>query len=297
VKSLGTKGETVFKEPGNRTIIKQDNRVFITRNETNTIQNFAPNAKSTPRGNGVNEIVYARPDGSRVFSEVDGNGRLLRRYRRDASGRDIVMLDNRKFYRNLAIGAGIGLVIGAAALALAPPAIAIPRHKYIVDYDRASDDDVYEALVAPPIERLERSYSLDEIRYNAPLRARVRRVDLDTITFETGSFAVDPAQYPRLERVARALGRAIEANPAEVFMIEGHTDAIGEPEDNLSLSDRRAESVARVLSEQFNIPIENLVTQGYGEQDLKVPTDGPERLNRRVAVRRITNLLNQESAN
>ena len=50
--------------------------------------------------------------------------------------------------------------------------------------------------------------------------------------------------------------------------------------------------MAQVLTEQFNVPPENLTTQGYGEQFLKVPTDGPERRNRRVTVRRITPLLN-----
>ncbi len=58
-------------------------------------------------------------------------------------------------------------------------------------------------------------------------------------------------------------------------MIEGHTDAVGNDVDNLSLSDRRAESVAVALTEQFQVPAENLVTQGYGEQYLKVPTQGP----------------------
>ena len=67
-----------------------------------------------------------------------------------------------------------------------------------------------------------------------------------------------------------------------MFLIEGHTDSVGEDVDNLSLSDRRAEAVAQVLSEEFNVPAENLTTQGYGEQHLKVPTDGPERRNRRV---------------
>ena len=45
-------------------------------------------------------------------------------------------------------------------------------------------------------------------------------------------------------------------------------------EDNLSLSDRRAESVAVALSQQFGVPAENLTTQGYGEQCLKVPAKG-----------------------
>ena len=87
----------------------------------------------------------------------------------------------------------------------------------------------------------------------------------------------------------------IEQNPREVFLIEGHTDAVGPDDDNLSLSDRRAESVAIALTQQFNVPPENLTTQGYGEQYLKIPTQGPERANRRVTVRRITPLLTGEA--
>ena len=45
------------------------------------------------------------------------------------------------------------------------------------------------------------------------------------------------------------------------------------------------------MTNQFGVPAENLATQGYGKQFLKIPTEGPERANRRVAVRRITPLL------
>jgi len=68
---------------------------------------------------------------------------------------------------------------------------------------------------------------------------------------------------------------------------------VGSELDNLSLSDRRAESVAEILTETFGVPPENLVTQGYGEQFLKIPTQAAERANRRVAVRRITPLMAQ----
>ena len=51
--------------------------------------------------------------------------------------------------------------------------------------------------------------------------------------------------------------------------------------------------LAQVLTDVFRIPPENLVTQGYGEQFMKVDTQAPERINRRVAVRRITPLLSQ----
>ena len=179
----------------------------------------------------------------------------------------------------------------AIVLNLRPPRVTIPREKYIVDYDRRLDEDLVEALEAAPIEELERAYSLEEVRDNYELRARMRRVDLDAINFEFGAFEVTPDQYPKLERVARAMLRVLRRDPDAVFMVEGHTDAVGSDEDNLSLSDRRASSVAEILTETFGVPPENLVTQGYGEQYLKVDTQGPEPLNRRVTILNITRLL------
>ena len=83
----------------------------------------------------------------------------------------------------------------------------------------------------------------------------------------------------------------IDENPGEVFLIEGHTDAVGGAASNLALSDRRAESIALALTEIFGVPAENMIVQGYGERYLKVQTPDAEPLNRRVALRRITWLL------
>ena len=99
-----------------------------------------------------------------------------------------------------------------------------------------------------------------------------------------------------LATIAAAMNRAIKANPQEVFLIEGYTDAVGSDIDNLSLSDRRAQSVAAVMTQNFQVPPENLTTQGYGEQYLKVNTQNAARENRRVTVRRITPLLQQGTA-
>src|SRR5262249_23680726 len=98
-------------------------------------------------------------------------------------------------------------------------------------------------------------------------------------------------QIPKLQALAEAMLKVISENPSTVFMMEGHTDAVGSAEDNLSLSDRRAESVAEILTTNFNVPPENMVTQGYGEQYLRVQTAGPTRANRRVQVRNITGLM------
>ena len=284
---------TVIQEPGpgNRVIVKQDNRIIIHHDESERFRRLHRDARTERRPDGNNETFYVRSDGVRVVSVVDTHGRLVRRYRSDRDGREFSIIDNRRFLRNTGIAVGVGAIGLAVALNLPPPRVRIPREQYIVDYDRASDDDLYEALSAPPVEELERSYSLEEVRFNHELRQRMRRVDLDTITFEFGSWEVREDQFPKLERVAKAMRRLLERNPDEVFLIAAYTDAVGSDEDNLSLSDRRAEAVAQSLSEEFGIPAENLVTQGYGEQHLKIDTPGPEARNRRVEVQRITPLI------
>jgi outer membrane protein OmpA-like peptidoglycan-associated protein len=280
---------TIIQEPGNRVIVKQDSRFIIRHDEAERFR-ARPDARSERRADGIVATSYRRPDGARVFSEVDANGRLWRRYRRGPDGREVNIIDNRRFYRNVAIGVGV-VALGAVVLSLPPPRVTIPRERYIVEYERASDDDIYAALMEPPVEAMERAYSLEEVRDNYQLRDRMPRVDLDTITFEFGAWQITPEQYPRLERIARAMLRILRRAPDEVFMVEGHTDAVGSDVDNLSLSDRRASAVADVLTETFGVPPENLITQGYGKQFLKIDTLQAEPINRRVAVRRVTPLM------
>ena len=292
---------TVIREPDNRVIVRQDNKAFIIKNDSDRMARVAK-TRSLTRSDGTNVTIIQRPNNGSVYNVTDTNGQLVRRYRRNAQGQEQNIIDNRrrdKFGRNLALGVGIGAGVAVGALLfksivdVPPPRVDVPRRKYIVDYDQANDEDVYEAFSAPPVERLERRYTLDQVRATPRLREHMRRVDLNDINFDTGSWEVQESQYYKLERVARAMMRVIERDPNEVFMIEGYTDAVGSENDNLTLSDRRAESVAVILTEQFQVPPENLTTQGFGEEYLKVETDGPERLNRRVALRRITPLLSQ----
>ena len=237
--------------------------------------------------------VYRRPDGVEVITVTDANGNLLRRIRR-GYGQEVVLIDNRpRFGPRVGVGAavlGAGVVLGLAA-----PVITMPRERYIVDVSAAPPELLVDTLMAPPVMAMERPYTLDEIRYNAPLRDRMPRVDIDTVTFATGSWEVTPDQYPALETIAQAILAVLANRPDEVFLIEGHTDAVGNPDDNLSLSDRRAESVANILTQTYMVPPENLVTQGYGAQFPKVPTQEAERRNRRVAVRRVTPALTGQS--
>jgi outer membrane protein OmpA-like peptidoglycan-associated protein len=216
---------------------------------------------------------------------TDPNGRLIRRSH-FVNGQEFIIIDNR--YR--------GPRSDGFFVTLPPPVIRIPQERYIVDAGVAPPAYVYGALMAAPIGAVQRPYTLDEIRFSPDVRNLMPRVDLDTITFASSSSDVTPDQYNRLAPIADGIKQAVTQNPSEVFLIEGHTDAVGETEENLALSDRRAEAVAEVLTSQFQVPPENLTTQGYGEQQLKVPTQGPERVNRRVTVRRITPLLQQGQA-
>ena len=147
--------------------------------------------------------------------------------------------------------------------------IRMPYNRYIVDAEEAPPELLYETMMAPPVERIERRYSLDEIRYSPTVRQRMPSIDVNTINFELGSWEIPPDQASKLQAIADGLNRAIQENPRAVFLIEGHTDAVGNDVDNLSLSDRRAESAATLLTQQFNVPAENLTSQGYGEQYLK----------------------------
>lgn len=99
-----------------------------------------------------------------------------------------------------------------------------------------------------------------------------------------------------MSELGTAIRERILDNPREIFLVEGHTDAVGNGAFNLALSDRRAESLALALTEYFDVPPENLVVQGYGEEYLKIATQEAEERNRRASVRRITDLLRTASA-
>ncbi len=204
----------------------------------------------------------------------DRDGNIIRRVRRTPDGREIVLIDNRFPEGQEAPPARIIL--------LPPPRIEIPEERYIVDIGRASQQQLQEALLAPPVQAIERPYTLEEVTRSESLRSYVPRIDLDTITFDFGSATIGSDQMQALGQLGLAMEEVLAENPDEVYLIEGHTDAVGSDYDNLILSDRRAEAVAVALSQNFDIPPENLVTEGYGEQYLKVPTEGPARENRRV---------------
>jgi OOP family OmpA-OmpF porin len=274
-------GRTVITEPGRIIIRDPSGQAYVRHSEIDRFRYGARDIQTQTIG-GETRTVVVRPDGTQVITVMGRDGQLLRRIRRDDRGREVIIIDNS--YRD-------PRAVGGFYVDLPPPTVRIPYNHYIVDAEEAPPELIYETMTAPPVDRIERRYTLDEIRYSPTVRQRMPSIDVNTINFESGSWEIPPDQAAKLQVIADGLNRAIQANPREVFLIEGHTDAVGNEVDNLSLSDRRAESAATLLTQQFGVPAENLTSQGYGEQYLKEQTDGPSSINRRVTIRRITPLL------
>ena len=237
-----------------------------------------------PRGRTRETIV--RDNGSQVVTISNEYGDVVQRSRITPDGREVVL-----FYDPYSEDEARPDYYDDPGEDLPPLELTIPRDRYIVDIDEPDEELYYDTISAPPVETVGRIYSVDEVRRSSRIRDKVRRIDLNTINFDFGSAAISQDEVKNLQALADAVARVIKDNPGETFLIEGHTDAVGSNVANLALSDQRAEAVATALSQYFDVPAENLVTQGYGEEDLKVNTQAAERANRRVTLRRITSLV------
>jgi len=85
--------------------------------------------------------------------------------------------------------------------------------------------------------------------------------DLVDVYFEFDKYEV----RQRDAEVLNANARWLRANPNTMVLIEGHCDARGTDEYNLSLGDRRAKSVVAYLTAQGIAPT-RLVTISYGKE-------------------------------
>jgi outer membrane protein OmpA-like peptidoglycan-associated protein len=134
--------------------------------------------------------------------------------------------------------------------------------------------------------RTTRSLSLSEREEIATLAKDKPNLDLE-ITFDYNSADISTRSLPAVQ----ALGKAL-TNPdlkGSTFIVAGHTDATGGESYNQELSERRADSIKRYLTEKFGIAGTDLVTVGYGKSRLKDPNAPTAGVNRRVQVVNMTN--------
>jgi outer membrane protein OmpA-like peptidoglycan-associated protein len=279
----------IIEEPDNRRIIREGRRVIIEEDDKDRLRGASRDVKTERGPRGRERDVITRRNGVQIITVRNREGDVVRRIKKLKNGREIVLFNNEpRRKRARRDDGGFSFFID-----LPDFRIERSRRDYYIYADRADEDEIEAFLSAEPIEEFEEEYTLDEIRYSPDIRARFSKLNVNTVNFEFGSWDIPEDQFDKLEVVARVINRIIERDESEMFLLAGHTDLVGSVEDNLSLSSRRTETVARILTDEFGVPPENLVTQGYGESDPLIDTEKPEAANRRVEFMRITPALAQ----
>ncbi|MDP2740180.1 MAG: OmpA family protein [Pseudorhodobacter sp.] len=274
-------GDKVVSNTGDRVVVQRDDGTYTVLKDDDTLLRRPGSTVRTENfTDGSTRSTVTRDDGSRIVTIRDASGRVLKRSRIDANGLETLLIDDLAPVER----------IDVATLPLPKP-----DNTVITTQDEAAA--LRAALLAIEAGDVGRRFNLRQIREYREVRALAPTINVEAITFDTGSAAIKVTEAEKLARLGRLISNLIKANPAEMFLIEGHTDAVGSAASNLALSDRRAESLALALTEYYGVPPENLVVQGYGEAELKVPTEAAEVANRRAAVRLISPLLQRLAAN
>ncbi|MCF8238074.1 MAG: OmpA family protein [Saprospiraceae bacterium] len=154
------------------------------------------------------------------------------------------------------------------------------RYALLIDHPQYSffseSFDLSDSLAFHP-------YQLDVDLY--PIKKRQsedrKAIVLQNILFASGSDELLMESTFELQKVLEFL----RENPGIRIRIEGHTDNVGLPEDNLDLSTRRATSVVKWLLDH-GISEDRLLSAGYGESRPLVENDTPahRQMNRRTEL-------------
>ncbi len=139
--------------------------------------------------------------------------------------------------------------------------------------------------------RPDQRVTVREFKRRPDLRRAAPSIDIQSINFAFGSAEIPSSQYGKVENIADALNKILRRDRRAKVLIEGHTDAVGSAESNQILSERRAESLKRVLVREFGVPVRAMETVGYGEEFLLVQTQNENWQNRRVTLRRLDGFI------
>lgn len=127
---------------------------------------------------------------------------------------------------------------------------------------------------------------LDFARYGAAtFRQQGNRLVAElggSVLFDTNSSVLKPQALAALEELKASM---IDPNPGAAITVDGHTDDVGADADNQRLSEARAQSVVRWLTEH-GVAASRLTAHGYGETLPAYPNDSAANRakNRRISI-------------
>jgi outer membrane protein OmpA-like peptidoglycan-associated protein len=111
----------------------------------------------------------------------------------------------------------------------------------------------------------------------APDAVTILKNHPSTFLFKSGATGLQPSDLSRLDTIADVL----KASPDSKVMIVGYTDAVGNPNKNLELSQKRSDAVKSYLSEK-GVADQQMQVQGKGEEQASSRRSNPE--DRKVVV-------------
>jgi outer membrane protein OmpA-like peptidoglycan-associated protein len=116
--------------------------------------------------------------------------------------------------------------------------------------------------------------------HNFDLRVLPKKMALKGVFFDSGAATIKRESLVSLEEA----GDFLKDNPSVYVVIEGHTDSSGSVDQNLSLSQRRADAVLKFLVVNYGIPVDRLQSKGFGPNQpiANNQTEEGRALNRRI---------------
>jgi outer membrane protein OmpA-like peptidoglycan-associated protein len=266
-------GDEVRSRSGDRVVVERDGELRVLKDDDALLRRAGNDIRTETFDDGSSRTIVEKTDGTRVVTIRGADGTVLRRLRVMPDGQEFTLFDDTQVEREIVVSQ-------------------LPQARSFSQMASAAGDaELRAALEAQAVAGQGAAFSLRQVRDITQVRALAPQIELDAVRFATGSAAIQPEQARSLARIGNSLREIIANDPRTVLLVEGHTDAVGDATYNLALSDRRAETVALALTEYFGVPEENMIVQGYGESQLKVPTQTAEQANRRAVVRNITQLL------
>jgi hypothetical protein len=209
--SILSNGDEVVSNSGDRVVLQgTDGQLRILKDDDVLLRQPGSNVRTETFNDGSTRTFVTRADGSEVVTIRAADGRVLRRALIQADGSQIELFDDTREER-------------AIDVSTLPHAV-IPTRPATSNVTEAQ---LRAALVAEMAVPLDRTFSLRQVRSIREVRELSPVIELSAITFPTCSAAIQPDQSRELAILGTAMKDLIVERPGEVFLIEGHTDAVG----------------------------------------------------------------------
>lgn len=166
-------------------------------------------------------------------------------------------------YADAGVKLGMTFLFGSAAAKAAPtpaptpaPAPVAPKPVAVADKDADGVPDTADRCADTP--------STHKVDSNGCTVYEETLASVGDIDIEV-RFPFDSAAVPASQRVdVENLGAFMQRFPESTVLIEGHASNIGNPAYNMKLSERRANTLADILKNDFNIAQSRITAIGYG---------------------------------